>query len=129
MLEDEPELRELVVSILENVQYRVISAPSGPAALRLWSDHGKDVDLLLTDVIMPEGLSGADLVRRIRADWPNLPAILTSGYAPDLTRDSDVAFIQKPYQPSTLIDVVQDCLTRSESIEGRFSVVEIAVEG
>ena len=115
VVEDEPALLDLVTSILESHQYRVLSAQSGPAALEVWHKQQKNVDLLLTDLVMPDGLSGSELLRRLREDRPELRGILTSGYvAPELALSDHDAFLQKPYRPSALLNVIHDCLRESE---------------
>lgn len=118
VVEDEPALLELVTSILEGQGYRVLPARSGPAALDLWREHSRQVDLLLTDVVMPDGISGPDLVQRVRQDRPEIRAILMSGYAatefPLSDRD---LFLQKPYRPSTLLKAIHDSFTSPEQTQ------------
>jgi signal transduction histidine kinase len=115
VVEDEPALRELVIEILSLYGYRVISAASGVEALSLWERHGEDVDLLLTDMVMPDGVSGRELGERLLQRRPSLRVIYTSGYSPGMS-GKDFAllegfnFLPKPYPPTRLAEVVRQCL-------------------
>ncbi len=117
VVEDEEALRELVTEILELYGYRVVSAESGVAALRVWDKHRDEIDLLLTDMVMPEGISGRDLAERLTLMDPELKVIYTSGYSPgmagkDLALLEDCNFLPKPYPPTRLAEVVRDSLDR-----------------
>lgn len=113
--EDEQLLRELVTQVLEGNGYTVVSAANGVEALQLWKDHGGGFDLLLTDMVMPEGLSGSDLAERFRREKPGLKIAYMSGYSAEmegkrLANGDNVAFLQKPYRPATLLKTIRDCL-------------------
>jgi CheY-like chemotaxis protein len=115
VVEDEEPLRELVIEILELYGYKVISAESGVAALKLWDTHKNEVDLLLTDMVMPLGVSGRELAERLQQEKPSLKIIYTSGYSPgmagkDLALLEGFNFLAKPYPPARLIEVVRECL-------------------
>jgi len=115
VVEDEPDLRALVSSILEYNGYRVIQAPSGRAALDLWRQHRDEIDLLLTDMLMPDGMNGRELAQQLKADKPSLRVLYTSGYGTDImgvdfTRGEGINFLQKPYNPRRLADTVRACL-------------------
>ena len=74
-----------------------------------------DCQLLLTDVVMPEGISGNDLARRLRALKPELKVILTTGYSLELVVEGpalepDFMLLQKPYRPAELVKIVYECL-------------------
>jgi two-component system cell cycle sensor histidine kinase/response regulator CckA len=115
VVEDEPALRELVVNILELCGYRTYQAETGVAALPVWEKHKDEIDLLLTDMVMPEGMSGRQLAERLQAEDPGLKVIYTSGYSPGMA-GKDIAllegfnFLAKPYPPSRLALVVRECL-------------------
>lgn len=115
LVEDEAPLRELVMFLLERQGYRVLEACSGVAAVKVWEEHKDEIDLLLTDLVMPEGMTGGDLSKRLLAEDPNLKVIFTSGYSADIVgkdfvlRDG-VNFLQKPYHPDKLAQTVRDCL-------------------
>jgi CheY-like chemotaxis protein len=114
LVEDEPVLRELVREILQAYDYRVIEAGSGVEALRVWDEHNGQVDLLLTDMVMPEGLSGSELAAQLRRRKPSLRVVFTSGYSPEaLGRDfshGDTVFLSKPYLPPQLAQLVRQSL-------------------
>ena len=115
LVEDEPAVRELVKRILEKHGYHVIQAPSGPAAMEAWPRHRESVALLLTDLVMPDGMSGRELGQRLQADKPSLKVIYTSGYSADalgadFQSDSGITFLQKPYQPRKLAQIIRACL-------------------
>jgi two-component system, cell cycle sensor histidine kinase and response regulator CckA len=115
VVEDEPTLRALVRRVLERGGYEVIEAASGLAALELWKTNKIHVDLLLTDMVMPDGISGRQLAEQLKIDNPQLKVIYTTGYSPDLM-GKDVAlkegvnFLQKPYPPQKLVETVRNGL-------------------
>ena len=115
VVEDEPALRELVVNILELCGYRIYQARTGVEAVKVWDKHKEEIDLLLTDMVMPEGMSGRQLAERLQGEDQALKVIYTSGYSPGMA-GKDIAllegfnFLAKPYQPSRLAHVVRDCL-------------------
>lgn len=115
VVEDEPTLRALVRRVLERGGYDVIEAASGLAALELWNQKKTHVDLLLTDMVMPDGISGRQLAEKLKIDNPNLKVIYTTGYSPDLmgkdvTLQEGVNFLQKPYPPQKLVQTVRNGL-------------------
>jgi signal transduction histidine kinase/CheY-like chemotaxis protein len=115
VVEDEPSLRELVVRILELCGYHIYQAKDGVEALQVWERHKDEIDLLLTDMVMPEGISGRQLAERLQKEDPSLKVIYTSGYSPGMA-GKDIAllegfnFLAKPYPPSRLAQVVRECL-------------------
>jgi CheY-like chemotaxis protein len=113
VVEDEQPLRELVKEILLHCGYKVIEAAGGGEAIEVWHRHKEEIDLLLTDIMMPEGMSGRDLADQILAEQPATRVLYTSGYpveviGADLIRSGQ--FLQKPYHPATLAQAVRDCL-------------------
>ena len=117
VVEDEPALCQLTRRILAGLGYDVLDAASGAAALKVWAVHRDRIDLLLTDMVMPEGVSGNDLAQRCQSERPKLKVIFTSGYSPEMVaRDAALQdgsnFLQKPYRPQKLAQVVRDCLDR-----------------
>jgi len=115
VVEDEPSLRDLVTEILNSYGYRVIAAPSGAEALKVWEQHHDDIDMLLTDMVMPEGVSGRELGERLLKQEPSLKVVYTSGYSPGMS-GKDLAlleghnFLPKPYALTRLAEVVRECL-------------------
>lgn len=117
VVEDEEPLRELVLTILERAGYRVLEASNGSSALEVWRKHRGEIDMLMTDIMMPEGMTGRDLAERILAEEPDLKVLYTSGYPVEVV-GADLAqtgscFIQKPYQPAALARAVRDCMALS----------------
>jgi CheY-like chemotaxis protein len=105
----------LVRRVLERGGYEVIEAASGLSALELWKEKKTHVDLLLTDMVMPDGISGRQLADKLKADNPNLKVIYTTGYSPDLMGQEvalreGVNFLQKPYPPQKLVETVRNGL-------------------
>jgi signal transduction histidine kinase/CheY-like chemotaxis protein len=124
IVEDESALRELVVHILQLCGYRTFEAESGQAALAVWDKHKNEIDLLLTDMVMPGGMSGRQLADRLQAEEPTLKVIYTSGYSPGMA-GKDIAllegfnFLAKPYTPGRLALVVRECLDGDRPAEQR----------
>jgi two-component system, cell cycle sensor histidine kinase and response regulator CckA len=114
IVEDEPGLRELMRKILGEFHYHVVAAASGVEALRLWDEFNGKFDLLLTDMIMPGGMTGSELAAELRRRHPGLKIIYSSGYSSELVgKDlghSEIPFIAKPYLPDQLARIVRDCL-------------------
>ncbi|HTA29763.1 MAG TPA: ATP-binding protein [Candidatus Cybelea sp.] len=115
VVEDEPALRELVVNILQMCGYRTFQAGTGQEALQVWEEHKAEIDLLLTDMVMPGGVSGPQLAQKLQAEDPGLKVIYTSGYSPGMA-GKDIAlldgfnFLPKPYPPQKLAHLVRECL-------------------
>jgi len=111
VVEDDDLVREFAVSTLRDQGYTVLEAASGPAARELFAGHA--IDLLFTDLLMPGGMSGLDLIEALRAERPDLRVILTSGYATALVKGDlppGVRFLHKPYDPTLLYDTLADLL-------------------
>jgi PAS domain S-box-containing protein len=111
-VEDEASMRRLTKLILVRQGYQVIEAANGLEALNLWDQHKSEVKLLLTDIVMPGGITGLELARRLREDHPRLKVIFTSGYSADIAgRELELlpgeSFIQKPFQPEDLLQMIQ----------------------
>ena len=118
LVEDEAILREMARDILRDCGYRLIEAATGREALELWREGAGKIDLLLTDMVMPEGISGVDLAERLLADRPDLKVIFTSGYnSAEINggrlSHSQTYFLQKPYSHTTLARVVRECLDQT----------------
>ncbi len=115
VVEDEPSVRELVRGVLEEKGYTILEAPSGVAALEVWHRHREEIDLVLTDIVMPDGMSGRELGQRLATEKPSLKIIYSSGYSPDQVNPDHVLeegtnFLPKPYAPQKLIQMVRACL-------------------
>lgn len=110
LVEDEPALRELARLILTGQGYQVFEASKGAEALEVWERHQDQIDVVLTDMVMPEGMSGKDLADRLQARRPDLKVVFTSGYTAAGMNKDGVRFLQKPYSRETLTQAVRDCL-------------------
>jgi|GEM_PF-506378 len=118
IVEDEEMLRNLARDILKDCGYRTLEAASGRQALEIWRQHEGQIDLLLTDMVMPEGVSGIQLAEQLIAQKSTLKVVFMSGYtsddvSPELLRRNHASFIQKPYGHTELAKVVRDCLDHS----------------
>jgi two-component system cell cycle sensor histidine kinase/response regulator CckA len=112
--EDSNSLREMTKEYLESMGYTVLDASSGREALQRAHDFDGPIDLLLTDVVMPE-MSGPELATEIGSLRPRVRIIFTSGYTDDAIArqgilDPRVAFIQKPYRPKALARKIREVL-------------------
>ncbi len=107
VVEDEAAVREVAVEILEGLGYRVLEAEDGEAALRVMAVHGREIALLLTDVVLPGRLRGRELTRQALLACPGLRVLYMSGYTEsaiiqDGRLDEGVQLIGKPFQPEEL---------------------------
>ncbi len=115
VVEDDPAVRRVVVRSLRQLGYQVTQADDGVEALRLWAQHSGEFDLVFTDMVMPEGLSGLDLHQQLRLLRPELRTIIVSGYTAEvLDRDSltrqGVTYLVKPFDMVTVAGAVRACL-------------------
>jgi two-component system, cell cycle sensor histidine kinase and response regulator CckA len=114
LVEDQPLLRKAAARALRGHGYAVIEAGNGMEALRVLDTEGSRVDLILTDVVMPE-LGGRDLAEAAEKRLPGVKIVYASGYADDeVLRDravsESIAFLQKPYNPEALLSIVRSVL-------------------
>jgi two-component system, cell cycle sensor histidine kinase and response regulator CckA len=114
LVEDSKSLREIAYEYLKSLGYTVLEAGGGAEALQRFSEFGGIVDLLLTDIIMPE-MNGRELADEIVRRQPSIKILFTSGYADDTIArhgvlETGVAFIQKPYRPRALAWKVREVL-------------------
>src|SRR4029453_10241019 len=121
LVEDEAGVRNLARQALESRGYRVLEAPNGEEALRLARDHAGEIDLLLSDVVMPR-MSGRELREHMALLSPSTRVIFTSGYTDDAIlrhgvyrAESD--FLQKPFTVQSLLKKVREVLDRAPVTE------------
>lgn len=112
VVEDERQLRTLIQVTLSRLGYHVLEAATGVQALEVWRNHHKEIDLVLTDLVMPDGLSGKELAARLLQEQPSLKVIYTSGYSPDLVaRNFELHegenFLTKPFRAATLAETIR----------------------
>ena len=114
LVEDEIGLLELVRDILQHYHYHVLIASSGAEALRIWDQNNGRVDLLLTDMVMPGGMTGGELAVELKKRKPELKVIYASGYSSALTgkdfSQGDHIFLAKPYQPVQVARLIRQTL-------------------
>ncbi len=119
LVEDEKDLLELMREVLQQYQYRILTACSGVEALRVWDEHNGQVDLLLTDMIMPGGMTGDELALELKRRKPGLKTIYASGYTSAFVgRDfghDDITFLPKPYQPQQVAQLIREALDTASS--------------
>ncbi len=120
MVEDDPGLSVMVKMVLEEQGYEVLAARTGNEALDVWKSHSGRIDLLLTDIVMPGGMNGYDLAKKLQSENPHLRIILCSGYnlgirdgIPSLQEGYD--FLQKPYTPGHLLQTLRLRLDEDQS--------------
>jgi CheY-like chemotaxis protein len=120
LVEDEPSVQELGRVALTRYGYRVLAASNGQDALNLWRLHRHEIALLVTDMIMPEGLSGQQLARQLLEEKPDLKIIYTSGYnaeiaGKELKLKEGINYLPKPYELERLYEVVRLALDGQQS--------------
>jgi len=118
VVEDEPSVRRLVCMTLERHGYKVLQASNGPEALGIWKQCRANIDLLFTDVVMPEGTNGCELADTFRKDKPELKIILTSGFTEHLSGLNNqpgrsYSVLPKPYVSSALLAVIRASIDQS----------------
>ncbi|HKO49631.1 MAG TPA: response regulator [Polyangiaceae bacterium] len=114
LVEDETQVRMVVMSILLKHGYHVMPAQHAGEALLLCESHSGTIDLLLTDVVMPQ-MSGPELAKRLSSSRPQMKVLCMSGYTDDSVvrhgvLESGVAFLQKPVTPASLARKVREVL-------------------
>src|SRR5262249_22768409 len=106
--------------VLRQHGYDVLEADSGSRALGLWETESARIDLMVTGATMPDGLSGWDLVSKLRQKKPGLKVVYTSGHG--LGQEHPVPkgtrFLPNPYSPDNLVQVIQQALTGHPEITG-----------
>jgi len=117
VVEDEPPLRKLITRTLKQLGYQIIEASNGREALQAWEQNQSVIHLVLTDMVMPDGMSGLDLIRRLRIKVPQLRVIYMSGYNAEITgKETELVeganFIAKPFNQFQLATIVRAGLDR-----------------
>lgn len=114
VVEDDPAVRRLCVRSVASLGFRTVEAEHGPAALAVLASGGR-VDLVLTDMVMPGGMSGTDLADAVRLSHPEMPVVFMSGYHADMLSDtarkSRQPLLSKPFSLMELEDALTYALT------------------
>jgi two-component system cell cycle sensor histidine kinase/response regulator CckA len=118
VVDDEPMALKLVQSILEKRGFQVLASTSPKQALKLFVAERDRIELLISDIVMPE-MDGTKLASRIVALNPELPVLFMSGFVTenevaDTSALPQFAFIRKPFRPATLVQAVQKMLTGAD---------------
>jgi signal transduction histidine kinase/CheY-like chemotaxis protein len=113
LVEDQEGVRRSTTRILETAGYEVRQAEDGVAALELYPDV--HIDILVTDVIMPRGVSGKDLADRLRMDRPDLPVVFVSGYSAHIISERGIlppstGLVMKPFTPQAILEAIADAM-------------------
>lgn len=121
--EDDASVRNILAIFLRQRGYKVYATVSGKAALDVWMEHTKEIDLLITDMVMPEEMNGLELATRLRADCPELGVIITSGYSTEL-QNMDLAgmgntrFLQKPCEIHIIAKAAKELVEATRKARG-----------
>ncbi len=115
LVEDHPFVRRSTIKILEKFGYHVLVANDGLEAMEVWEQHSKIINLLLTDMMMPNGMTGLELGTRLRTENPTLKIILVSGYSESILKEEgidlpNVRFLAKPYEQDALSRTIREVL-------------------
>ncbi|HTP24977.1 MAG TPA: PAS domain S-box protein [Anaeromyxobacteraceae bacterium] len=118
VVEDDAVVRRLVLKVLRERGYEVLEATEGAEAIRLCRDHPGQLDVMLTDVVMP-GMTGGEVARAVARLRPTVKVLFMSGHAEDVLarRELDSApgpFLQKPFTPETLAHAIGDLLRQPD---------------
>ncbi len=116
LVEDDEEVAGIAARILELIGYESHHVRDARTALALLLG-GQKFDLVFTDIVMPGGMSGLDLARKVRRHFPNLPVLLASGYshaAAEVAREN-LPIVAKPYRADTLADAIRQCLADAQA--------------
>jgi PAS domain S-box-containing protein len=116
-VEDDLAVRLITQRVLETFGYHVWEAATGREALELWANHAGKIDLLLTDMVLPDGITGQELAKQLRAQRPELKTVFISGYGSevagvdiDLLRQNKPYVLQKPCPSQVLLHALRQCL-------------------
>jgi CheY-like chemotaxis protein len=121
LVEDDHAVRLTTRRVLESKGYRIREATSAREALEMWQSHAGEIALLLTDIIMPDKLTGRDLAERLWRLRPGLKVVFMSGYSAEVMgkntefiRRTRSFFLHKPSSAKVLLETVRQCLDQNE---------------
>ena len=108
-------VRRMLAKCLRHFGYQVIEASNGREAMLQWDKHGAEIKLVLTDMVMPGGITGLDLAINLRRAKPNVKVIISSGYNDEIAQqgipnDRNTVFLAKPYESHLLAKTLRECL-------------------
>jgi PAS domain S-box-containing protein len=113
LVEDDRSLMLIMAQGLRSLGYRVINARNGQDAIQKWKQHHQQIDMLFSDMVMPEGLTGLDLAERFRASKPDLRIIISSGYSAEMVGEEkisleNIVYLPKPYRIEAMAKAIRD---------------------
>jgi two-component system cell cycle sensor histidine kinase/response regulator CckA len=119
LVEDEATVRRSIAHTLTRYGYRIHTATSGATALEIWRRHYQSIQLVVTDVVMPGGVSGRALFDQMRSEEPDLKVIFCSGYTDEILGSDALLrqnpnFIEKPFAPEELVRKIRACLDSAQ---------------
>lgn len=123
LAEDDAQVRRAVAMLLRNNGYRVAEAQDGQVALKVWRDLKDAVSVLVSDMAMPNGLSGPQLLAQLRAEHPWLPAVFCSGYSDEFVSDERMlgdraVLLRKPFSAPELLAALDTVLGKRPTVAG-----------
>ncbi len=124
LVEDEYSVRMIMRRVLETFKYKVLEAGCAREAVEVWDQHPGEIALLLSDIMMPEGVTGRDLAEKLRAQKPELKVIFMSGYSAEVVgkdteffRRTGSCFLHKPCSTATLLQTVRQSLDAQQLVQ------------
>ena len=117
LVEDEEIVRRPIGIYLRKLGYQVIEAANGNQAFALWRQHHERIDLLYTDMVMPEGVTGLELAEKLKSEKPQLRVIISSGYSTEISMQgvpiqSGFIYLPKPSASALIASTIRDCLEK-----------------
>ena len=117
LVEDEDIVRRPIGTFLRKLGYQVLEAANGNQAFNLWRRHREQIDLLFTDMVMPEGVSGLELADKLRSEKPQLKVIISSGYNTEFSMqgvpiDAGYIYLPKPSPSGAIAAAVRECIEK-----------------
>ncbi len=114
LVEDAPKLREMIAESLRLLGYRVFEAGNGQEATVQWQEHLEQIDMLLSDIVLPGQQSGLELAEKFLTSKPGLKVILSSSYSAEMVDDGrlstgSMTYLRKPYRIEEMSKAIRDC--------------------
>jgi two-component system, cell cycle sensor histidine kinase and response regulator CckA len=106
VVDDEPLMCSMLTQVLQQEGFSVLTAACGTQALALFRSHRHEIDLLISDIVMPE-MDGPSLAAKLRAECPDIPVLLMSGYCESYQLRNDFEFLPKPFSIADLLSRVR----------------------
>ncbi len=116
LVEDDQHVRATTLATLVAIGYKVIEAEDGPTTLEILNQRSGDIDLVLSDIVMPNGMSGIDLARKIAAEHTHIKVLLTSGYPDKIASQSEIKamnieVLAKPFTRVQLVTAIENVVS------------------